>query len=531
MSEYIRTTPLQKRQNRLFLNLVDYDLSGQWHSHDTINRLRKTVTSRMPKGLFDPQDLEHQVLFRLTTFAPEAITPQIIDDVIEEQARIINERLQSSSADLEYLFRGLSGKHKDLNIHDRLELKNIENRLIAVGNGRSFNVDFRRVADTNLITLFTENLHYIHSGRHRGDVFGLFFEGDEIPWGIETTEPSVIAKSYKKDALLAHGIDPNKAIEITRLYLLPGSPKNAISILDGLVGRLYKDQDMEAMYTTTMPTYAKTKGATTAGGMKDVLLVKELTHKFEPVVINGQNYYKLNVSAGKSDNSITTHPDFPTLFTVETFMRLQPNRDIKQLPILKNRVIYINSSARNGKQIKKETKFKVSDLTTYLEKIRQHGNFTGVSYMHDEFWVSDDKPRIRLRKTDTFAGQAVEVSLKYRLSKEKQIRTEVVESLYRGDSVQEAVRTIREQGDYEPKNSYEKVAASYSINSCEVSINIYPFGAYIELTGEETPLWKTIELLGLKKDEAIATNTDETYLEWNKKMGLKDLLHINFGLN
>lgn len=154
-----------------------------------------------------------------------------------------------------------------------------------------------------------------------------------MPWGVETTEPSVVAKEYKKEALLAHGIDPSKAIEITRLYLLPGSPKNAISILDGLVSRYYKEQDMEAMYTTTMPTYAKTKGATTAGGMKDVLLVKELLHEFSPIIVDDETVYKLRVGSDSASEHITTHENFPTLYTVETFMRLQPNREIKQLPI------------------------------------------------------------------------------------------------------------------------------------------------------------------------------------------------------
>lgn len=177
MSEYIRTTALQKRQNKLFINLVDYDLKKQWHSHELVNDLRKIVVARMPTGLFDPQDLEHQVLFRLTTYDPRHITEGIIDKTIAEQMVIIEDRLRNTNADLEYLFRGLTGRHKDLNIHDRLELKNMSGKLVALGNGRSFNVEFRKITDPVTISLFTEKLHYIHSGRQKRRRVWLLFRG------------------------------------------------------------------------------------------------------------------------------------------------------------------------------------------------------------------------------------------------------------------------------------------------------------------------------------------------------------------
>lgn len=534
MAEYIRTTPLERRQNKLLLDLVGYDLNGQWHSHTIVNDLRKTVVARLPKGLFDPQDLEHQVLFRLTTYDPHDISDSKIDDIIQEQLAVIEERLSTADVDLQYIFRGLNRRHKDLNAEDRLELKNDGGELLAVGNGRSFEVEFRKIADPKIINLFTEKLHYIHSSRQRGDVFGFFFKGDSLPWGVETTEPSIIAKDYKKDALLAHGIDPNKAIEITRLYLLPGSPKNSISILDGLVGRYYKDQDIEAMYTTTMPTYAKTKGATTAGGMRDVLLVKELSHTFIPKTIRGKTHYVLDVSPDEEYNdAIATHPAFPTLFTVETFMRLNPNQEISPLPILQGRAIYIGNRYRknSGKDIVKETKFRVSDTASCLQNLRAHAQFVDISYVKDEFWKNGDKPRIRLRIQDSFGSQHVEVSKKYRLSQEQHVRTEVIESLYNGSSMREALNTIAQQGDYRAKNSYEKISISYRGNSCSLQLNIYPFGAFVEISGDEASIWKTAALLGFSRADSIAKNADESYLEWNHGTGLKELLHITFGLD
>lgn len=533
MPEYIRTTPLQKKQNKLSLDLVSYDLSSQWHSHDIVNRLRKTVVARMPKGLFDPQDLEHQVLFRLTTYHPDDIDEVRIDETIHEQLAVIEDRLNSAQVDLDYLFRGLTGRHKDLNTNDRLELKNDGNQLVAVGNGRHFEVEFKKITDNAVIDLFTEKLHYIHSGRQRGDVFGFFFKGDPLPWGVETTEPSIIAKDYKKDALLAHGIDPNKAIEITRLYLLPGSPKNSISILDGLVGRYYKDQDIEAMYTTTMPTYAKTKGATTAGGMRNVLLVKELSHTFMPQLINGKVHYVHDVASDSiNKKTVTTHLAFPTLYTVETFMRLNQNQEINPLPILKGRAIYIGNRHRrsNGKSIAKETKFNVSDIAECLQTLRSHTYFLEMGYVKDEFWTDGDNIRIRLRVQDTFSGRHLSVSKKYRLSQEQHVRTEVSESLYDGNSMQEALKVIAKQGNYRLKNSFEKISISYKNDHCSLQLNIYPFGAYLEISGEEAEIWKTASLLGFHRTDSVAKNADESYLEWNKNTGLDDLFHITFGL-
>lgn len=88
---------LENAQRKLKLSLKDYDLSQEWNSCVLINSLRKRVCAMLPRGLYDPQDLEHQVLFRLTTFSPENIDEEIIQEVIQEQYLIICKRLSSIS--------------------------------------------------------------------------------------------------------------------------------------------------------------------------------------------------------------------------------------------------------------------------------------------------------------------------------------------------------------------------------------------------------------------------------------------------
>lgn len=64
---YIAQNDLQRQQNRLQLNLIQYSLGEEWRSSELISNLRDRLYPKMPHGFFDPQDLEHQVLFRLTT--------------------------------------------------------------------------------------------------------------------------------------------------------------------------------------------------------------------------------------------------------------------------------------------------------------------------------------------------------------------------------------------------------------------------------------------------------------------------------
>lgn len=441
---YLSVGQLQREQNRLNLDLIKYSLDEEWHSSRLVSKLRGRITSFLEKGLYDPQDLEHQVLFRLSTYNPAEITDELIKETIEEQRYIIEHRL-ADVEDLSYLFRGFNPRSKDLNVSERLELKHEGERLYATGYGRTLEVEFRRITDEAIIRLFTEKLHYIHSGRHSGDTFGFFFAGDDLPWGVETTESSISAKKYKRDALLAHGIDPHKSIEITRLYLLPGSPKNAISILDGLVSKYYKSQGIEAMYTTTMPMYAKTKGATTSGGMKDVLLVKELSHTFRKTTLGGRSVFVHDVTAPKSGSDLLhTHPLFPTLLTVETFMRLNANHYIKPLSILRSKTIYIPGTKRRSEQ-QSEMRFMVKSLPNFLDIIRHAGaKHQNTTYMYDSFWGHDSLNKLRLRKIIDGDRVYYESSSKYRVSQEDHIRTVVNDLLYRGES--EEKRHICDKG-------------------------------------------------------------------------------------
>lgn len=527
---------LKDKQSKLKINLIDYDLDKMWQAHPLINQLRSRVYSFLPDGLYDPQDLEHQILFRLTTFDPDEITDEVIQSIVDEQYIIIKDRLSKVNFNLEHVFRGLSGKHSDLNVNKRLELCNEGGRLIAKNSHCSFLVEFRKIQDDNIVSLFTNELHYIHQGRPKGDTFGFYFAGDEMPWAIETTEPSVIAKDYKRDALLANGIDPNKAIELTRFYTLPGAPTNAISLMDGLISKYYKAKGIEALFTTTMPMYSKTKSATIAGSINRPLLVKDLRHKFIPEEIEGRVCYRHTTTITKEEeksNFITTHPNFPTMMVVEVFKPIG-KLSLNPLKILENsrKTIYVK---HREIKVEKEVKFKVKDINSTIEKINKADivNFSKTEYVRDVIYGSDqDSRKIRFRIQNNFQNHYVEVLFKNKVAYyDDGIKREVEETIYKGDKIREALSAIKEQGDFKEENSYEKIRCTYLGNKVEVTLDIYPYGVWIEIEGDSKEIWDVAKKLGYEQKDAITINADELYLEWNKKKRLKELFDVRFGLN
>jgi len=512
---------LREQQKKLSINLINYDLERMWSAHPLISELRKRILPLFPKNaIYDPQDLEHQVLFRLTTFDPKDINDDLIQFIIDEQYRIVRDRLDNLKGkfDIDYLFRGLTEKYHDLNVSDRLELKWEGENLVAKNDKRSFNIDFRVVHDEDIISLFSNELHYIHRDRPRGETFGFYFAGDDIPWAIETTEPSPIAKQYKRDALLANGIDPN-----------------AVSLMDGLVARYYRQKGIEALYTTTMPMYSKTKSTTIAGGINKPLLVKDLRHKFIPVKIKGKVSYR-HVTTIPEDHDeievIKTHPNFPTMLVVEVF-RVIDTPSLEPISVLADgsKVIYITQ--RENSKTEKEIKILVHDIPSVLKKIRFVSKYVRTAYVRDMiFGRKKDDKKIRLRVEDNFEYRLVNATHKYKYAIEQGIKKEIEETLYHGHSVEDAMAMISSQGNFAEENSYEKIRTLFlNPQDTEITLDIYPYGAIIEIEGEEDDIHKTAKELGFSEKEYNQQSADDLYLDWIKKFSLPEMWDVRFGLS
>ncbi|MGC8651125.1 MAG: hypothetical protein ACP5RX_00625 [Minisyncoccia bacterium] len=529
---------LREKQKKLKIGIINYNLESQWHSSEIINRWRKKIIKYFPQGLYDPQNLEHQVLFRLTTFDPKEINEEIIKMVVEEQYLIIQSALEKTNCDLEYLFRGLSGKYKDLNIKDRLTLHkdNKNDKLLAINENRSFEVEFKEVDDEKIINLFTQEFHYIHNLRAKGQTFGLFFKGDKIPFAIETTESSILAKEYKREALLAHGIDPNKAVELTRLYCLPGSPKNSISLMDGLISKYYQDKGVEALFTTTMPMYAKSKATTISGGINKVLLVKDLRHTFIEERIKDKTVYRHVIKLSedlKGSKIITTHPNFPKMLVVEVYKILN-KPTLEELDILrdKNKVIYVPLERRDPKK-EIEIKFKINCLDELLAQLNKNCCFVKTLYIRDIIYgtgIGPAEKKFRLRIENSMENINYEVVSKYKIQEHGKFVASIEEIFYKGDNKENAISTIKKFGNYNEENSYEKIRLVYENNGLEFDVDIYPYGVILEIEGDIETSKEFINKLGFNLNEAAKENADELFLKWAQKWKLPEFWEIRFGL-
>lgn len=338
----------------------NYDLHRDWPRHPLMMDLRKRIMPLVMEIIktrpsIDPQDLIHQILFRLTIYSPRdiygnAVLGRLKDDgVLENPERIsrfntlflqgqsVNWDLIKNIVDEQVILaeRRNSGKgsiydnfnRKDLFTLDEEKRWNLHRRegklFVRSPRGEERSVFFE-VADNNLARVITKQHHYIHAARSRGYSFGLRVEGEDIPFAIETVEATTEAREIKQKAWLSKGFHPLRGFELTRLYTFPGGPKNVVGVLDRLVPEalLAEHPLTEFVSTTVMPTYALTRSTTIAAGIDDVALARIRPHKFfkrqfgETVYLEQATNRRLD-GIDSEEEIITSNPEFPLLPALE----------------------------------------------------------------------------------------------------------------------------------------------------------------------------------------------------------------------
>lgn len=347
------------------IRITRFDLHANWPHHPLIIDIRRRLTP-IVNGIFqdypfiDPQDLIHQILFRLTTYSPrdiynnkvmsrlkedmgtlddpetivrmdaeflqnQQINWDLVGEVIEEQ-RILLEKKYSGKGSIYDCF-----KKRDMFTLDeekRWSLHRRDGKIFArspLGEEREV---FFELVDNQLAHYITEKYHYIHAARSEGYSFGLRIEGEEVPFAIETVEPTSNAREIKQKAWLSKGFNPLRGFELTRLYTFPGGPRNIIGILDRLVpNALLKMHPLtEFISTTVMPTYASTRSTTIAGGIDDVALARIRPHNFIPCKINNkiclEQVTNRRLDGRGTEEIVKSNPEFPLLPTLEVVMAI-----------------------------------------------------------------------------------------------------------------------------------------------------------------------------------------------------------------
>ena len=112
------------------------------------------------------------------------------------------------------------------------------------------------------------------------------------------------------------------------------------------------------------------------------------------------------------------------------------------------------------------------------------------------------------------------------------MKKEIEEIVYKGNCVDEARTMISLQGDFVEENSYEKIRVLFADKtSSEITLDIYPFGCWIEVEGKPEEIHRVASGLGYSQGDYITTSADDLYLEWHKKHNLPEMWDVRFGLS
>ncbi|MCX7928397.1 MAG: hypothetical protein N2558_01785 [Patescibacteria group bacterium] len=169
----------------------------------------------------------------------------------------------------------------------------------------------------------------------------------------------------------------------------------------------------------------------------------------------------------------------------------------------------------------------------YKKKLNSFATFQGVEYILDTIYGSENqKEKIRYRISNTFSQRLIEVTSKNKVeneNKNSKIKTEIEEILYKGDDENHAISAISEKGNYKKENSYEKIRINYFYkNNLKISLDIYPFGAYLEIEGDPADFQEVVDLLGMSVQNSTTSNADQCYLKLINMKQNNSLKYQNF---
>jgi len=186
---------------------------------------------------------------------------------------------------------------------------------------------------------------------------------------------------------------------------------------------------------------------------------------------------------------------------------------------------------RNNPELEEEIKLAVHDIPAALSKIRSIAKYVRTEYLRDVIYgVRDEKKKIRLRIQDNFEYRLVDATHKYRVAVEEGVKKEIEETLYKGNSCEDALKIISSQGEFVEENSYEKTRVIFAgPHDTEITLDIYPYGAWIEIEGESSKIHEVAKRLGFAQKDYIETGADDLYLAWIKKHNLPEMWDVRFG--
>jgi len=188
---------------------------------------------------------------------------------------------------------------------------------------------------------------------------------------------------------------------------------------------------------------------------------------------------------------------------------------------------------KKNEKIEEEVKLPVKDIPEILEKIRKIAKHATTFYIRDVVYGNkkEDK-KIRLRIEDDFVFKTIDATRKYILDLKENVKREIEEIVYKGENYNEAIKAIKRHGEYKEENSYEKTRIKFvTTDNTEITLDIYPFGCWLEVEGKIKNIHKICKELGYSKKDYINNGADDIYLAWIKKHNLPEQWDVRFGLH
>ncbi len=335
-----------------------------WPGFALMNNVKHDVRSVVQQviqeqdALCDVLDLEYQTLFRLTSLPiPEVfehgaeleeylrtqhayeywrdilalesekmnypVKRDIIRKIAEEQLLIIQDRMARATLPVDRLL-----KRDGIFAEPDWKLQKYGGKLAAIKVQDDKIVDSKevhfRTVDPAYARELHSTLHYIHTPRAIM-AFGLYLEDDDLPFSVVAFDE--IDRPYKKDLLFMHGYNPEKCLDLARLYSRPGTPFNTSSTIFTLAFTYFKENmpEVQAILSAFMPTYAHGMSMISAGFNYGVL-VKEWRHSFAQRDIDGKTAWELVTKRRVDESQTIIDSQWPLLPVFELMASLQTPR-------------------------------------------------------------------------------------------------------------------------------------------------------------------------------------------------------------
>lgn len=162
------------------------------------------------------------------------------------------------------------------------------------------------------------------------------------------------------------------------------------------------------------------------------------------------------------------------------------------------------------------TEYEVRILNIDVEDIKKRLEKTGAKFEWDNLqkrYVYDFIPKIdgkwiRLRTNGDKTTLTIKNLVSSRIDGTQELEIVV-------DNFDNTNLILRELG-YEAKGYQENRRVQYSLNDCEVDIDYWPLiPTYLEIEGpSEDKVYETLNMLGLKKDDATSRDVESIYLDY-----------------